>query len=994
MKNLYLALLALAFLSYANGQSSSNNTTQNQNQTKYLGYSNNFSLLFKTNAVNRMKLNKGFNYSINGYNGSRSGNLLIARYNSSLYNDNTGAYSLLHIDGPGGFTPTAGFRPWMQAGITLTGNSDLSYMGLRQIGTQQDFTETLIAWTDNTVGEYGPDDMVFRFLGEGNGNTSISSNLNTINDLDGRHIARFAPSGEFGLGNTFGINPTGTPSNLYVRPQSLMHLSLDNQTEVWMQVTNQNGTQQTANDGLRLGVASGNKASGYLRWQENTPFIVQTDWDNGAGGINNGERMRVTSIGAINNTEGTNYGGLTTPTNRTRIAISADGSNPITKPLSLLHLGYNTGQIAITPGTDGWRSWMDLGVFTTNGSDNVYLGLKEEVGFLGDRQDAVLSWGDNQTTSGPLGNGPDNFRMIFTSTTASSGGGTPPATSVNGLEGMRLTPTPQEGVYTGIGGDPTANQYGPAGNSENPTATLEVNSWGATNTPGGSSGLRFTNLNITTPEIVNPGKGVLGVNANGDVIYVEQGASSGGGIGNICGATQNPLTDNYEIPLNTNIFRFTDPAIPLEAFENSVVIGKDCNALTPAKLNVYRDLGVNNPFEVYGAQIVNSDLGFSAPFQAYGTGLNVISDATNRVSYGIKARANNGGSNIAGNFSSNTIFNGSSGFANIGLETSAGLGDVNYGLKALAVGGTVNFGVQTHASNTTGTNYGIYASASSQGGSATSFAGFFAGDVVRTGTDNFSSDSILKKNVQTLNSVSQIINQLNPVNFDFKVNDYPQMNLANGLQYGFIAQEVEQILPELVMQTIFPPSYDSLGNIVNQQIDYKSVNYQSFIPILTQGFKEQQVLIDSLGQKLSEKDSLINDLDARLAHLENCLSGLLPILCQLNQQAVQSNTPEEQSRIETQLSVILSNKESIILDQNVPNPFAEKTVIDFSIPESVQSAQLHFYNNMGRLIKTVDLVERGNGSLTVYGSDLSSGVYTYTLIADGKSVATKKMVKR
>lgn len=48
---------------------------------------------------------------------------------------------------------------------------------------------------------------------------------------------------------------------------------------------------------------------------------------------------------------------------------------------------------------------------------------------------------------------------------------------------------------------------------------------------------------------------------------------------------------------------------------------------------------------------------------------------------------------------------------------------------------------------------------------------------------------------------------------------------------------------------------------------------------------------------------------------------------------------------------------------------------------------------MGKLIKTVDIRERGLGSITVFGSDLSSGTYMYTLVADGVNVATKKMVK-
>src|SRR5437762_975463 len=35
----------------------------------------------------------------------------------------------------------------------------------------------------------------------------------------------------------------------------------------------------------------------------------------------------------------------------------------------------------------------------------------------------------------------------------------------------------------------------------------------------------------------------------------------------------------------------------------------------------------------------------------------------------------------------------------------------------------------------------------------------------------------------------------------------------------------------------------------------------------------------------------------------------------------------------------------IVLKQNAPNPFADKTVISYSIPESVSRAQIVFYNN-------------------------------------------------
>ncbi|MEO9258424.1 MAG: T9SS type A sorting domain-containing protein, partial [Crocinitomicaceae bacterium] len=93
------------------------------------------------------------------------------------------------------------------------------------------------------------------------------------------------------------------------------------------------------------------------------------------------------------------------------------------------------------------------------------------------------------------------------------------------------------------------------------------------------------------------------------------------------------------------------------------------------------------------------------------------------------------------------------------------------------------------------------------------------------------------------------------------------------------------------------------------------------------------------------------------------------------------------------IRVDLNDNENIVLDQNVPNPFAESTIISYSIPASVQKAQIHFYNLSGRLMKVVDITDRGAGQLNVFGQDLSSGVYTYTLVADGRIIDTKKMVK-
>ncbi|WP_341903170.1 tail fiber domain-containing protein [Fluviicola taffensis] len=252
------------------------------------------------------------------------------------------------------------------------------------------------------------------------------------------------------------------------------------------------------------------------------------------------------------------------------------------------------------------------------------------------------------------------------------------------------------------------------------------------------------------------------------------------------------------------------------------------------------------------------------------------------------------------------------------------------------------------------------------------------------------SDSTLKHSIQDLNlNADSLLNLLRPRTFEWNT---VQDTFMLGTQYGFIAQEFETVLPDLVKS-----GRDSI----------KHISSSGLFPILVLGYQNQKTQIDSLKtqnidlqtsqdsleQVVANQNAQIEDLNNRLAQLENCLSGILPYLCQLSQSAIQANTPQTQEAIRSELSVRLSNHETIILDQNVPNPFAEQTVINFTIPATVQKAQIHFYDGHGKLMQSVDVSERGLGRLTVFGSDLSSGVYTYTLVADGQVVATKKMMK-
>lgn len=409
----------------------------------------------------RMKLNSDHNnvsqYAINGYGwlqGVNTTGYLGLGANTAMGSgqylwSNIGAYSLLHLNGRvGAFVQDLGYRPWMQTGVTFTDNQDLSYIGLRQVGTGFDATETVVLWSDNA----GVDDFAIRFTGAGGDNTISTTNLTTADDLDGLHVARFTGGGNFGLGNTFGINPTGTPANLYVSPQSLAHYSLSNFRSVWQQFTNRNttlnsGTGENATDGLRIGIVGNSNlnvnGTAAMYSQEDRALLFSTNANTNTMNVltgNTQERMRIMSAGTPTHLASGAFGVYNpagVASNLTRMSISHNPAQPITRPLSLLHLGYNTGLTSIPAGsTDGWRNWMDIGTFTTNGTDHIYMGLKQEGT---DRLDAVLNWGDNQAGTPITNQGPDNLRFIFTSSTTSILlPGDPISQSTNGLETGRF----------------------------------------------------------------------------------------------------------------------------------------------------------------------------------------------------------------------------------------------------------------------------------------------------------------------------------------------------------------------------------------------------------------------------------------------------------------------------------------------------------------------------------------------------------------------------
>jgi len=270
-------------------------------------------------------------------------------------------------------------------------------------------------------------------------------------------------------------------------------------------------------------------------------------------------------------------------------------------------------------------------------------------------------------------------------------------------------------------------------------------------------------------------------------------------------------------------------------------------------------------------------------------------------------------------------------------------------------------------------NYAIHAFVES-GSAPNNYAGYFNGDVNITGTLYNPSDGKLKNNVQDIESALELINQLAPKDYEYKTADYATLNLPVGKQYGLIAQEVEAVMPELVSEIVNPALRDRKGKMIEAPVSYKAINYTGIIPILIGAVKEQQQTIDSLTKVIDE----------RLTVLENGLSHC----CGANARMAAPPAGEETHNVSVELSAL----QVVVLEQNVPNPFAEQTSIQYFIPDDAGAAQMVFVDVTGRVIKSVE-VEKGYGTVTVFAQNLSQGTYSYSLIIDGKVIETKKMMK-
>jgi len=115
------------------------------------------------------------------------------------------------------------------------------------------------------------------------------------------------------------------------------------------------------------------------------------------------------------------------------------------------------------------------------------------------------------------------------------------------------------------------------------------------------------------------------------------------------------------------------------------------------------------------------------------------------------------------------------------------------------------------------------------------------------------SDRRYKQDIQRIDGAMESLKQINGVRYNWKKDDFPKNHFSSESQIGVIAQELEEVYPELV----------------NTGADgYKSVDYPRLTAVLIEALKEQQA-------EISTQNVTLQVLEEKVEKLEVLVMGVL-----------------------------------------------------------------------------------------------------------------------
>lgn len=240
----------------------------------------------------------------------------------------------------------------------------------------------------------------------------------------------------------------------------------------------------------------------------------------------------------------------------------------------------------------------------------------------------------------------------------------------------------------------------------------------------------------------------------------------------------------------------------------------------------------------------------------------------------------------------------------------------------------------------------------------TSLAGFQLGTSIPPSSGNYrlavngvlaaqaffaTSDSRFKEAVEPVKNAMSLIRELRPVSYNWRTKEFAERNFSQQRQIGFLAQEVAKVIPMAV---------------VKNDDGYYSMNYTTIIPILTEGIKEQQAIIDE------QKVQLAN-LQQKLEELTSKVNQLVP-------------------------GQVLVKEDYLKIS---PNPVTQTSTVTYQLPDAASRAYIGVFDLQGKLLNSFAIpASNKSGSIQLSRSSLPAGMYIISLVSNGSEIQARKII--
>jgi trimeric autotransporter adhesin len=210
------------------------------------------------------------------------------------------------------------------------------------------------------------------------------------------------------------------------------------------------------------------------------------------------------------------------------------------------------------------------------------------------------------------------------------------------------------------------------------------------------------------------------------------------------------------------------------------------------------------------------------------------------------------------------------------------------------------------------------------------------------------SDARFKKDVRPYQEGLAMVRAINPVYFHY--------NEASGYDskpeyVGVLAQDLQRVAPFMVKQEVREEDNGA-------KTDYLSVDFGAMDFTLINAIKE-------LDQQLLASDAENAVLREELAAMRADIASL---------KSSGATTPKA-----TDLRIS-------------PNPITHEASVAYTLPSGVRSASVQVISVTGEVVGTLALGTAEQGTVTLKSQDFATGTYIAKLVADGKTLASQRLV--